>query len=176
MKVPITDKFLWSLYNGIEKASQTYDLVAPPRSFYQYIYRDTIRLRKEYERENAKRSFTQFIGYLQKQGYIKTKSLEGIRGVMLTPKGTDRILQVKRKLTVKRKRKDGKWIMIIFDIPEMQRKVRDLLRDALLDMGYQKLQHSVWVCPYDVYDTTEETIRGYQIIPHVKLFLIEEIT
>jgi len=176
MKLPITDKFLWDLYNAIEGARKTYDLVAPKRSLYQYVYRDTIRLRKEYERRKARRSFSQFIGYLQKQGYIKTKSLEGIKGVLLTPKGAEKILYVKRKLAAKEKRKDGKWIMIIFDIPEKQRKARDFLRDALSDMGYEKLQQSVWVCPYDVYKETEEAVRSYQIVPCVKLFLIEEIT
>jgi len=176
MKLPITDKFLWDLYNYIEKASRAYDLVAPPRSLYQYVYRDTIRLKKEYAREKARRSFSQFMSYLQERGYIKIKSLEGTKGVMLTPKGSERILQVKRRLAIGKKRKDGRWIMITFDIPEKQRKARDFLRDALIDMGYQKFQESVWVCPYDVYNETEEAVRSYQIIPCVKLFLIEEIT
>ena len=66
--------------------------------------------------------------------------------------------------------------MIIFDIPEKRRQDRDLLRDALVDMGYQKLQQSVWVCPYDAYGETEKAVREYQIIPFVKLFLIEEVT
>ena len=159
MRLPITDTFLWDLYNSIEKTSKAYDLVAPPRSLYQYVYRDTLRLKKEYERRKARRSFGQFILSLQERGYIKTKALEGTKGIILTPKGAERVLQVKRKLATKKKRRDGKWIMIIFDIPEKRRQARDLLRDALLDMGYQRLQHSVWVCPYDTYAETEEVIR-----------------
>jgi hypothetical protein len=176
MKLPITDAFLWSLYNCIEEVERTYSLLAPPRTMYQYVYRDRIRLRREYERQKAKTHFSQFIRNLQTKGYIKVKSFEGTKGVTLTPKGAERVLQVKRKLKEKKKRKDGKWIMIIFDIPEKKRRARELLREALVDLGYQKLQQSVWVCPYDVYEETEEAIRSYYTIPYVRMFLIKEVS
>lgn len=176
MKLPITDKFLWDLYNAIDKIERVYTSISPPRSISQYLYRDVIHLRREYQRRKARRSFNQFIQYLQTQGYIKIKSLEGVRGVMLTPKGAQKALRVKRRLKEREKRKDRKWIMIIFDIPEKRKQARELLRDALVDLGYQRLQQSVWVCPYDVYGETEEAVRTYRIIPHVKLFLIEEVT
>jgi CRISPR/Cas system-associated protein endoribonuclease Cas2 len=175
MKLPITDRFLWDLYKCIEQADRTYDLLAPPRLLYQYAYRDRIHLRREYERQKAKKSFSRFIQYLQEKGYIKVRALEGTQGMVLTPKGAERVLEVRRKLKEKKKRKDGKWIMIIFDIPEKKRRARESLRDALVDLGYQKLQQSVWVSPYDVYNETEDAVRSYHIIPHVKLFLIEEV-
>ncbi len=176
MRIPITDRFLWGLYNCIEEATRIYDLVSPPRSLYQYVYRDTIRLRREYERQKARRHFSQFIRYLEEKGYIKVKNLEGTKGILLTQKGTERVLQTRRKIKEKKKRKDGKWIMIIFDIPEERKGTREFLRDALVDLGYEQFQKSVWVCPYDVYEETEEAIRSYRIIPYVKLFLIEELT
>jgi hypothetical protein len=176
MKLPITDRFLWDLYNCIQEVHRTYDLLAPPRSMYQYVYRDRIRLRREYERQKAKKGFNQFVGSLQRQGYIKVKALEGVRGVILTPKGAERVLRVKRKLKEKRKRKDGKWVMTIFDIPEKQKKMREMLREALVDLGYEKLQQSVWVCPYDVYEETQEAVRSCRAVPYVKLFLIEEVS
>lgn len=43
---------------------------------------------------------------------------------------------------------DGKWRLVIFDIGEKKRFVRDELRDTLDVLGFQKLQHSVWVHPY----------------------------
>jgi len=174
--LPITDTFLWDLYNSIEGMGRVYEEVRPPRSMYEVVYRDVIRLRKEYARKKRKRTFSQFIGYLQQKGYIRVKALEGVKGVMLTRKGMEKVLRIRRKVQGRKKRKDGKWIMITFDIPEKQRKARDFLRDALIDMGYQKFQESVWVCPYDVYKETEEAVRSYGIIPCVKLFLIEEIT
>ena len=176
MKLPITDKFLWDLYNAIEATGRAYSAVSPPRSVKQYLYRDVIRLRKEYERRKARRTFSQFIHYLQTKGYIKVKNLERTKGIMLTSKGAEKALRVKRKVTGRKKRKDGKWIMIVFDVPEEKRVLRQILRGALIEMGYEMFQQSVWVCPYDVFDETEGVIREYRLIPYVKLFLIEEIT
>ena len=65
--------------------------------------------------------------------------------------------------------------MVTFDIPENKRVFRDMLRDTLIDLGYQKFQASVWVCPYDAFQATQEFIRMYRLDSFVKLFLIEEM-
>ena len=176
MKLPITDEFLWSLYNTISKIERAYETIRPSRSMYEVVYRDILRLRREYDRKKRARTFSQFIHYLQTHGYIKVKRLEGTKGIMLTSKGMEKALQVRRKIVYRKKRKDGKWIMIAFDIPEEKRVLREILRSALIDLGYEKFQQSLWICPYDVFNETEEIIREYQIIPYVKLFVIEEIT
>lgn len=65
--------------------------------------------------------------------------------------------------------------MVVFDIPEDLHNLRDLLRENLQGLGYQKLQQSVWTCPYDVSKETEEIIREYALDRYIKLFLIEEV-
>ncbi|OGE45070.1 hypothetical protein A3B39_03290 [Candidatus Daviesbacteria bacterium RIFCSPLOWO2_01_FULL_37_10] len=40
---------------------------------------------------------------------------------------------------------DGKWRIVIFDIPEKRRAVRDLLRHNLKSWGFEHWQKSVWV-------------------------------
>jgi CRISPR-associated endonuclease Cas2 len=44
---------------------------------------------------------------------------------------------------------DRKWRIVIFDIPERRKKSRDTLRGKLQQVGFQKLQSSVWIYPYD---------------------------
>ena len=44
---------------------------------------------------------------------------------------------------------DGRWRLIIFDIPEKQRAMRDKIRDMVSHLGFFRLQDSVWVHPYD---------------------------
>ena len=54
---------------------------------------------------------------------------------------------------IKRPKKwDKKWRVIIFDIPEKKRKIRDHVRMILSEAGFQRLQNSVWVYPYDCED------------------------
>lgn len=52
----------------------------------------------------------------------------------------------------KPKRWDGKWRMIIFDIPERKKKVRMKIPEIFTRAGLYRLQNSVWVYPYNCED------------------------
>lgn len=49
----------------------------------------------------------------------------------------------------KPKRWDGKWRMVIFDIPEKKRLIRKQVTSIFAQAGLIRLQDSVWVYPYD---------------------------
>lgn len=173
MKLSITDTFLWNLYTHIETIDRAFDLFAPG-TMREALYPDLLRLRREYGRRKDRQSFSKLIYYLQRKGYIKRGRLQQRNGVVLTPKGGERVLRIKLANTKKQKRADSKWQMVIFDIPEKKRLLRDIFREVLLNLGYQKLQHSVWVCPYDVFEETDGVIKRYSLEPYARLFLIEE--
>lgn len=40
---------------------------------------------------------------------------------------------------------DGKWRIVIFDIPETKKAIRDLFRRRLKDWGFKAWQKSVWI-------------------------------
>ena len=73
------------------------------------------------------------------------------------------------------KRKDGKWIMIIFDIPQNHKKDRELLRSILINSGFKMFQQSVWITPYDVSEKIEKLLQMHSLDKYVKIFIIEEI-
>lgn len=50
------------------------------------------------------------------------------------------------KLQLEEKSWDGKWRVVIFDIPEKRRIARDILRSKLKEWGFKQLQKSVWAC------------------------------
>ena len=52
----------------------------------------------------------------------------------------------------KPKKWDRKWRVMIFDIPERKRKIRDQIRTLFKLAGFYLLQDSVWVYPYDCED------------------------
>ncbi len=174
MRIPVTDKFLWSLYNFIEGVDRTLDF-GISRSMREGIDFKSVKLKREWWRVSDRKKFSKLIYYLKKKGLIKIRNLENKKAVILTPLGNERVLKIKYKMMDKKRRKDGKLQMIIFDIPEKKRYLRDLLRKHLIFLGYKMLQKSIWICPYDVLKETEEFLRKYAIDPYVKLFLIEEI-
>ena len=52
----------------------------------------------------------------------------------------------------KPRRWDQKWRILIFDIKEPRRSTRDKVRRTLSDIGFKRLQDSVWIFPYDCED------------------------
>jgi hypothetical protein len=174
MKLPITENFLLDVYSCAEKLDKTFTIFSY-RKMKEYCYPSFYDLKKQYERKQTKQQFIQLIYYLKKNGYIRIKNLEQNKGVVLTRKGAEKVLKIKLKTGEKKKRSDKKWQMIIFDIPEEKRYLRNLLRKKLCILKYRMLQQSIWICPYDVQKETEFILRKHSIDPYVKLFLIEEI-
>ncbi len=177
IKTNITDQLLWDLYSFFEKAG---DIVRPfvqrkrsygePFGFENPIF-------KRYRKMKNKRAFNNLIHYLKRNNFIRVKNLQGNQAVMLTKKGADKAMRARFKFedSKKTKRRDGKWIMIIFDIPQRHQKARNLLRSVLQNMGYKMFQQSVWVTPYDVSEKTEELLQWYSLDNYVKVFLIEKL-
>lgn len=60
----------------------------------------------------------------------------------LTDQGRDKALWEKLKNT--EEKWDGRWRIVIWDIPEKRRLVRDLLRFKLKQLGFIQWQKSVW--------------------------------
>jgi len=93
----------------------------------------------------------------------------------LTSKGLEKIFEISLKLKRKKKGSDGKWIMLMFDIPENKKHLRDKLRRYILSLGYKMLQKSVWVCPFDVLKETKDILRLKSLDPYARIFLIEKV-
>ncbi|MCR4284363.1 MAG: hypothetical protein NUV64_03590 [Parcubacteria group bacterium] len=91
------------------------------------------------------------IDRLKRGGYIEFKKRNGRVFVSLTEKGKEKLLKYQLgELKIKKsKRWDRKWRIITFDIRESRRGVRNTLRRELVNLGFIKLQNSVWVYPYD---------------------------
>ena len=87
-------------------------------------------------------------------GYLVLEEHEGKKYVRLTKKGERfAALMHEGSLAPKRpKRWDGKWRILIFDIPERRRGIREKIRSTLVVLGFIRLQDSVWVYPYDCED------------------------
>lgn len=174
IKLPFTDQFLWDLYKILEKGGDLYEFSRIP-TMKEAVYPELRKIRRLYEKKRGRRNFRQFIYYLKKRGYIQIKNLQGIEGVILTKRGFEHVWKTKLVAIERKKRRDRRWQMVIFDIPEKQRKLRDILRENLLLLDYRMLQRSVWVCPYDVLKETEEVVRRYVLDSYVKVFLIKEV-
>ncbi len=88
---------------------------------------------------------------LKHKGLLEFKVEAGKKRLRLTTKG-EKVVNSIWSDTYKLKtpqRWDGKWRLVIFDIPERQRITRDKIRMLVSRLGFLRLQNSVWVYPYD---------------------------
>lgn len=65
---------------------------------------------------------------------------------------------------------DGRWRLVIFDIPETQRSVRDRLRRNLDKLGLGILQASVWISPNNIQKEIEDIGERLKIKNSLKYF------
>ncbi len=88
------------------------------------------------------------------KGQVKWVEKNGKKYLRLTPSGQKIFIfeQAKVSLHNQKKKWDGRWRMIVFDIPERRRALRARLRGVMREIGFVKLQNSVWVYPYDCED------------------------
>jgi len=77
---------------------------------------------------------------------------------------------------IKKPRKwDGKWRIIIFDIPEKKREMRTRAREILKAAGFQRLQDSVWVFPYDCEDIIGLMKTDLGIGKHMLYMIVDQL-
>ena len=102
---------------------------------------------------------------------------DGTATIVLTQDGKKKALTYKIDEMEIRKPKswDGKWRIIIFDIPEERRKTRDALRQHLQQLGCLELQKSVFVHPFDCRDEIDYLIEFYQIRRFVRFIVADSI-
>jgi len=100
-------------------------------------------------RSNKKYYINQTIERLKKEGLIQLCKRGDKKFFQLTKKGKAELLKSDPKsFKIKKGRWDGKWRIVIFDIKESNRGARNQLRGWLQEVGFVKLQNSVWVFPY----------------------------
>ncbi|MBI4135989.1 MAG: hypothetical protein HY481_00350 [Candidatus Vogelbacteria bacterium] len=141
IKSPIKQKVLLLLATGVllgltRSPRQYFRIVRTAAKVWRFIDRNYLyQLVKEFK-ENR------LVDYREKpNGEIE---------VILTEQGRKMTLRFDLdKLQIKPARVwDGRWRVLIFDIPEKKRPARDALRDKLKELGFHELQRSVFIQPY----------------------------
>lgn len=93
-------------------------------------------------------------GRLVAKGQATWVEISGKKYLRITARGRNELAIEQGKIALKNKKKkwDGRWRMVVFDIPERRRSVRSRLRMVMREVGFVRLQDSVWVYPYDCED------------------------
>ncbi|HWO07658.1 MAG TPA: hypothetical protein VNM40_03700 [Candidatus Paceibacterota bacterium] len=106
------------------------------------------------EDRDRKRKVQQSFQYLLRKGYVKKRSTKRGMRIEMTSHGRARARSlVARRILLRPMVRpdvwDGKWRIILFDIPTGETAKRNAFRSLIRRLGAIMLQKSVWIYPFD---------------------------
>jgi DNA-binding transcriptional regulator PaaX len=167
---PVKRKILLTLAGGLALG-----LSRDPRQYYRALR----ALRKDWSRINQQ-NFNRSIRRLSQEKLVEERILpDGSFKLVLTKIGK----QQARKLSLlgnsikfkKSDKWDGKWRIVVFDIPEKDRTFRGILREHLYVLDFYKLQNSVFVSPYPCEKPILELVDLYCCQRYVRVITATKI-
>ena len=109
---------------------------------------------KKFGKNSQKYTINSALSRLVAAGLVKFENTEKGKFARLTLKGEERLRMAEAlDFKIKKPKKwDKKWRLIIFDIKEERKSTRNKVRWTLRQIGFTRLQDSVWAYPYDCED------------------------
>lgn len=133
---------------------------------------------KKYKNYN-KRKIAQAFSYLKRSRFIVLKEENGKIHVELSGGGKRKIKQYQfNELKIAKPKKwDGKWRIVIFDIPDKKKKVaREALREKLKKLNFFQLQKSVWVHPFPCEEEIRLIAEIFRVTSFINFIVAEKIS
>ncbi|MES3031840.1 MAG: CRISPR-associated endonuclease Cas2 [Patescibacteria group bacterium] len=128
-------------------------------------------------KKNLKYSINESFTRLMEKGLIEIVEINGKKVASITKKGESKLdFLDKHNFNLKIPKKwDGRWRVVIFDIKESRRRTRFLLRKTLSQIGFVRLQNSVWLYPYDCEDIISLLKADFKIGKDVLYMIVEKL-
>lgn len=114
---------------------------------------------------------------LEKQKQVKITEKDGQTILCLTKNGKRKILKYSLEtLNIeKQKRWDRKWRLVLYDIPEKQKTISDIIRNTLKLWEFYQIQASVYIYPYPCASQIEFIREYYGLGDKIQYMVVEKI-
>lgn len=153
------------------------DIAVFPLKIFGYSYHRKIAYAYEKWRENNQDDYYKQLWRLEKQGYIKRYQKEKKRFAKLTKLGEKQALKYLSNdfIITKPKKWNKKWHLVIFDIPNDKKNLRDVVRLKLKKLGFLQLQKSVFIYPFDCRDIIRSLKYIYGLSTYIQYIVAEDV-
>jgi DNA-binding transcriptional regulator PaaX len=164
---PIKQKILLCLFSGL-----AFGFSYTPRQQFKIIK----GFQKEWKRINQEKIKREIQSLYRSKLVELKKNADGSFIMILTDRGKLKALKYHfARMKIQKDKWDGKWWIVIFDIPEKLKKARDALRWKLKELGFYELQKSVFVFPYECKDEIDFIIEFFNLRRFVRYGVLESI-
>jgi phenylacetic acid degradation operon negative regulatory protein len=108
---------------------------------------------------------------LKRQGWLTTERRARASWYHLTASGLQELDEGRERIFTRHglERWDGRWSMVIYHVPERERRVRQWLRTRLQWLGFGPLAPATWLSPHDRLGELEEAMAAADIDAQVDL-------
>ncbi|MBP9757298.1 MAG: hypothetical protein KBD06_01735 [Candidatus Pacebacteria bacterium] len=93
----------------------------------------------------------------------------------ITRRGETEMARMLGARAIRPRRWDGKWRVLMFDVPEYRKSMRDKIRRTVRVIGFERLQDSVWIYPYDCEDLITLLKADFKIGKDVLYLVVESL-
>lgn len=122
----------------------------------------------------GQKEFYNIIRDLKRRGIVNGVKKSDTEWIELTDDGELEVLFLKASVNPTTKW-DGKWRLVIFDIPEDARAKRNLLRTLLYKNGFLKLQASVFIGPWQLNREAITYLQKSGLIKFIRIARVDEM-
>jgi CRISPR-associated endonuclease Cas2 len=130
-------------------------------------------LKRRKKRDLQRKQYQEAVWKLRRSGLIEMVVKNHQKFLKLTSEGQLRILI--KKAGVKKENWDGKWRVIMFDIPERARQDRNKFRALLKTNGFLKLQASVFISPYSLNSEAIQYLKETGLIGYIRILRVDKM-
>jgi len=137
-----------------------------------YFITNFLRYHKKFNKYQ-KRQISSAFYKLKKDGLLDIRKNGHQVHISLTKDGRKKAgwLQIDSLKISKPQKWDKKWRLVMFDIAEIKKLSREAFRGKLIEIGFQPLQRSIWIHPFDC-EAEIEVLRKFFNLSDKELRLI----
>lgn len=143
--------------------------IAP--NMFQLLGRTGVLARLKYRSKSV-------LARLKQKGEIEFEERDGKQYVRLTERGEEALAFGQQKVLLAQgnpRKWDRRYRLVMFDIPERRKKIRERLRFQMREVGFLRVQDSAWLYPYDCEEFMALLKADLHIGKDVLYAVVEEI-
>lgn len=103
----------------------------------------------------------------RERGWIK-------EDLVLTKEGRER-LEILFPVYFGKRKWDGNWFLVSYDIPEKKNTLRNFFRQNLKNLGFAEVHASLWISPFNFLAEVEKIVKEYNLSPFVILAVSNKV-
>ncbi|GAB3693048.1 PaaX family transcriptional regulator C-terminal domain-containing protein [Nocardiopsis oceani] len=111
------------------------------------------------------------VSRLKRRGLLASERLGGVAGYRLSDEGHRILAEGDQRIFGHRvaRAQDG-WVLVVFSVPESERRRRHALRAQLTRLGFGTTASGVWIAPAHLTDQARGALRALELDAHAELF------